>query len=261
MPKGYLIYNSVESKILVSDISKIDSITTHKGKILLNKDLKDVSYGKRVYTTKDKFYYILKPTYRDIISKINRTTNTINSKDIAHILVDTSINKDSKVLEIGLGSGAFSLFLSHFINKPIISLDISFKNIKNALNNIKKYGDINYVIPLLIKNEAKGIPIKDRQYFDCVIIDLPEPYVYLELILSVLKDGGDLVFLVPNIEQVKESRNIFSKYGFVYFRTYEIIERQWLIRDVGSRPYEKYLNHSMFLTFAKKIYNPDNTNC
>lgn len=255
MPKGYLIYNSVESKILVSDINKIDSLTTHKGKIVLDNDLKNINYGKKINTTKGKFYYVLKPAYKDIISKINRTTNTINSKDIAHILVNTSINKGSKVLEIGLGSGAFSLFLSHFINKPILSLDVSFKNIKNALNNIKKYGDINCVLALLIKDEQKKVPIKYKEYFDCIIIDLPEPYIYLELILNVLKSGGDLVFVVPNIEQVKESRNIFSKYGFVYFRTYEIIERQWLIRDVGSRPYEKYLNHSLFLTFAKKVDN------
>ncbi|MGC8815447.1 MAG: methyltransferase domain-containing protein [bacterium] len=253
MSKGYLIYNSFESKILVSNINNIDSITTHKGKILINSDLQDLDYGKKLYTTKNKFYYILRPTYKDIILKITRTTNTINSKDIAHILVNTSIHKNSRVLEVGTGSGALSLFLSHFINKPILSIDINFKNLRNAVNNIKKYGDLEYVLALFIENNINKLPIKYQKYFDVVLIDLPEPHLYLDLILNVLKDGGDLVFFVPNIEQVKESREIFSKYGFVYFRTYEIIEREWLIRDVGSRPYEKYLNHSMFLTFAKKI--------
>jgi len=257
MAKGYLLYNSVESKILISDINKLDSITTHKGKVLINNDLINnlVGYGQKVYTTKGKFYYVLKPTYKDIILKINRTTNTINPKDIAHILVNTSINKNSKVLEIATGSGAFSLFLSHFINKVILSIDINFKNLRNSVSNIKKYGDIDYVLTLLVDNKIDKLPIRYQKYFDAIIIDLPEPHLYLDLILNVLKEGGDLVFVVPNIEQVKESREVFSKYGFVYFRTYEIIEREWLIRHVGSRPYEKYLNHSMFLTFAKKIEN------
>jgi tRNA (adenine57-N1/adenine58-N1)-methyltransferase len=257
MSKGYLLYNSVESKILISDITNLDSIITHKGKVLINNDLINnlKHYGQKVFTTKGKFYYILKPTYKDIILKINRTTNTINSKDIAHILVNTSINKNSKVLEIGTGSGAFSLFLSHFINKVILSIDINFKNLKNSVSNIKKYGDIDYVLTLLIENKLNKLPIKSKTYFDAIIIDLAEPYIYLDLIVSVLKDGGDLVFLVPNVEQVKQSREIFAKSGFVYFRTYELIEREWLIREVGSRPHEKYLNHSIFLTFAKKIKN------
>lgn len=250
---SYLIYNSLESKILVSNLDRIDSIVTHKGKILINDGINNLKYGEKVYTSNNKFYYILKPTYKDIISKINRTTNTINPKDIGHILVNTSINKNSRILEIGTGSGALSLFLSHFLNKPILSIDINFKNLKNSVNNIKKYGDSNYFLGLFIENNLNRLPIKYKKYFDVIIIDLPEPYIYLDLIVNVLKEGGDLVFLVPNIEQVKESREVFSRYGFVYFRTYEIIEREWLIRNVGSRPYEKYLNHSMFLTFSKKI--------
>ena len=249
MPKGYLIFNSMESKVLIS--KPLTSINTHKGKILLSDN---ISYGQRVYTTKGKFYFIVKPTYKDIILKIDRTTNTFNPKDIGHILVNTSINKYSKVLEIGCGSGAFSLFLSHFLINPIISIDINYKNLKNALNNITKYGDNSCFSPILVN--IYNLPFKIKEYFDAIIIDISEPYIYLDFILNTLKPGGDLVFLLPNIEQVKESRKIFASNGFVYFRTYEIIEREWVVREVGSRPSEKNIGHSMFLTFAKKISNP-----
>lgn len=239
----FLLWNSEESSILITKKDK--TIFTHKGKI----EIENIEYGDTIFSTQSKRYFVLKPTNEDINSKITRKTNTFVIKDLSMILSYTSINKFSKILEIGTGSGACSIFLSNFVNK-IVSIDININNLKMAKENIIKYG--NSKDSLLILSNEKLIFFKNES-FDCIVIDIPEPEIYVDMCYNVLKFGGDLVFAVPNIEQVKIAREFFSKHKFVYFRTIEIWIRKWLIRPNYSRPHHEMQAHSMFFTFCKKI--------
>ncbi|MFN3478579.1 MAG: hypothetical protein ACK4ZM_04370, partial [bacterium] len=135
--------------------------------------------------------------------------------------------------------------------KKIISVDISFFNILTLKKNIKKYSYADNIHPI-ISNE-KSFTFKE-EVFDLVVIDLPEPGIYADICKVCLKNGGDLVFAVPNIEQAKEAREILSKKNFVRFITIEFWTREWLIRENYCRPYHEIQSHSMFLTFCKKIF-------
>ncbi|MEN3015634.1 MAG: methyltransferase domain-containing protein [bacterium] len=246
LSKNYLLWNSDESSILISTRTNIKHISTHKGKIELNYPLE---YGATIISSTNKKYYVLIPTHQDINVKLNRTTNTFTVKDLSLILGFTSLTKDSVVLEIGVGSGAGSIFLSNFVKK-VVSIDNNFYNISNAKQNIHKFAKQENVV-ITLSNE-KHLIFKNNT-FDCVIIDIAEPQVYCELCNFALKPGGDLVFAVPNIEQVKEARKVFAKSGFIYFRTVEIWLRKWIVRENYSRPEHELQSHSMFLTFCKKI--------
>lgn len=246
----YLLWNSNESSILITNKSP-KTIFTHKGKIEITQELQ---YGNTLTSSKDKKYYILKPTNEDINLKIDRKTNTFTIKDLSTILAFTSINKDSVVLEIGIGSGATTIFLSNFVKK-IISIDINIHHIKEAKKNIQKYSI--YKNNIQIFSNEKNLIFKSNS-FDCVIMDLPEPEIYADICSVVLKPGSDLVFAVPNIEQVKKAREVFSSKNFVYFRTIEIWLRKWLVRSLYSRPHHEMQAHSMFFTFCKKINNDIN---
>ncbi|MCS6956045.1 MAG: methyltransferase domain-containing protein [Candidatus Calescibacterium sp.] len=240
----YLLWNSEESSILITRNSK--TIHTHKGKIEITQP---IEYGDTLFTTKEKKYYVLNPTNEDVNIKINRKTNTFIIKDLSIILGYSSLNKNSIVLEIGTGSGAGTIFLSNFVQK-VISIDINHHNITNAQKNIQKYG-INEDILLILSNH-NTLFFKENK-FDAVIIDLPEPEIYADFCKTALKNGGDLIFAVPNIEQVKKCREILSQKKFTYFRTIETWVRKWLIRTNYSRPFHEMQAHSMFLTFCKKI--------
>lgn len=243
----YLLWNSDESTVIISNKGKVPkTVFTHKGKIEIENPL---TYGKTLYSSTGKKYYVLKPTHKDINDKILRTTNTFIIKDLSVIIGYTSLNKDSMVLEIGAGSGGLSIFLSNFVKK-IISIDINFFNILTLKKNIEKYSYQDNIYPI-ISNEKNFIFKEDL--FDLVVIDLPEPGIYADICKICLKDGGDLVFAVPNIEQVKETRELLSKRNFVRFITIEVWIRQWLIRTNYCRPYHEIQSHSMFLTFCKKI--------
>ncbi|MCS7164694.1 MAG: methyltransferase domain-containing protein [Candidatus Calescibacterium sp.] len=221
-------------------------IHTHKGKIHLDRNLE---YGECIYSTKNKKYYILKPTNEDINLRLSRKTNTFLVKDLSMILGFSSLDKNSVVLEIGTGSGAGTIFLANFVKK-VLSIDINFWNILNAKENIEKYGNIDDVV-LILSNHYVDF-VKEKM-FDGVVIDLPEPEIYSDFCARVVKDGGDLIFAVPNIEQVKKAREVFSKKNFVYFRTIEVWVRKWLVRPDYCRPYHEMQAHSMFFTFCKKI--------
>jgi len=243
----YLLWSSEDSSIIITKTNSDNPlITTHKGKIKIT----NLTYGEVLYTTKNKKYYILPPTNDEINKRIERTTNTFVIKDLAMILGFTSLNKDSIVLEIGIGSGALSIFLSNFVKK-IISIDINYKNIQNSLKNLKKYSSYPKDSILILSNEKQKIFKKN--IFDCVIVDLPDPTIYLEIIKDSLKVGGDLIFAVPNIEQVKQAREVFSQNNFVYFRTIETWQRKWIIRPHYSRPHHEMQAHSIFFTFCKKV--------
>lgn len=247
--KNYLLWNSNESSILISSKST-KTISTHKGKIEINNP---IEYGQILLSSTGKKYYVLPPTHKDINQKLSRKTNTFVTKDLSIIIGYTSINKESIVLEIGTGSGALSVFLSNFVKK-IISIDINFYNLVNAKKNIDKYAYENN-INLILSNENNQIFKKN--FFDAIIIDLPQPEIYADICYDVLKNGGDLVFGVPNIEQVKKAREIFSQKNFVKFTTIEIWIREWVVRPYYSRPHHELQAHSMFFTFCKKINKKD----
>ena len=55
---------------------------------------------------------------------------------IGAIITETGINKDSKVLDAGSGSGALSCYLAHIV-KEVITYDIEDTAIKTTRENIK----------------------------------------------------------------------------------------------------------------------------
>ncbi len=246
---NYLLWNSSESSILLNLQNKEKlEINTHKGKIKIE-NYQDLKYGNILISSTGKRFYVIPPTHKDKHSKITRKTNTFTIKDLSIILAYTSITKESLILEIGTGSAAGTIFFSNFVKK-IISIDTNFYNLQNSYKNINKLNLFDN-IQIILANQDNLI--FKESIFDAIIIDLPEPEKYSKFCNYVLKSGGDLVFAVPNIEQVKNAREKFSKENFVYFRTVEIWLREWLMRPSYCRPHHEMQAHSMFLTFCKKI--------
>lgn len=102
--------------------------------------------------------------------------------------------KDKKVLDIGAGTGRFSLFLAGR-GAQVTALDISPKMLELVK---KKNSKIQTVI-----GDAESLPF-DHEAFDIVaaaflIVHLKDPRLFFDEVYRVLKDGG--VFMVTNINQ------------------------------------------------------------
>jgi len=93
--------------------------------------------GSTVTTNTVKKLQILSPSFIDKYSRIKRLPQIIPLKDIGSIVATTGVNKNSKVVDAGTGSGALSFFLANIV-KEVTSYEIRKDFIKIAEENIEQ---------------------------------------------------------------------------------------------------------------------------
>lgn len=216
---------------------------------LIKKDeLKKAKEGDILKSNTSKEFFVFNPCFIDLYRKIKRDAQIIPLKDIGLIIAETGINKESKVLDAGSGSGALACFLAA-IAKDTITYEIREDFIEIVKSNIEFLG---------LKNvNVKNIDIYnkiDDNGIDVAILDLPEPWKAIENCAKALKAGGFLVSYSPSVPQVADFVNAVRKNeSFVYLKTSEIVEREWEVEERRVRPKSKGIGHSGFLSFARKV--------
>lgn len=211
-------------------------------------DLKKAKDGNLLKSNTNKEFFVFKPHFIDLYRKIKRDAQIIPLKDIGLIIAETGINKESRVLDAGSGSGALACFLAALV-KEVITYDIREDFIEIVRSNIKFLGLKN----IKIKNSNIYEEIDDKN-FDVVTLDVPEPWNSLENCSKALKIGGFLVSYSPSIPQVADFVNAVRKNeNFIYLKTVEVIEREWEVEERRVRPKSKGLGHSGFLSFVRRV--------
>jgi tRNA (adenine57-N1/adenine58-N1)-methyltransferase catalytic subunit len=205
--------------------------------------------GTVIQSNTGKEMIVSETNFLDLYRRIRRNAQIILPKDIAAIIAETGINKNSKVFEAGAGSGALSCYLAHFVKK-VYSYEIREDFIENTIKkNIEMFKYKNIVL----KKQDVYLGI-DEKNFDCVIFDLPEPWRAIESGIKALKHGGYLVNYSPNITQTKQFvESVLDNRSMLYQSTVEIIERAWEIDKMRARPKFQMLGHTGFLSFARKL--------
>ncbi|MBT3281352.1 methyltransferase domain-containing protein [Candidatus Woesearchaeota archaeon] len=238
---------------------KIKKILIHKDKTFFWKegDLhteygvikeEDIKNKKLVYSNKNKDFIITEASFLDNLEKIKRGPQIMSPKDIGEIIVRTGMNKDSKVLEIGSGSGALTSFIAR-IAKEVISYDIREDHTKIVEKNLKNL-EINNVT-LITKDASKEIKEKD---FDIATIDVKEPWTVLENVSNSTKSGGYIVSYSPSLTQSNEVIKLTKQNPeLMVLDTIEVIERKWDITKLILHPQIRTIGHTAFLTFIRKI--------
>ena len=126
--------------------------------------------GSVLKTNTKKELSIFSPSFIDLYRKIKRDAQIIPLKDIGLIIAETGINKNSKIVDAGSGSGALACFLAHLC-KEMITYEIR----EDFINIVKKNIELLNLKNLKIKNRDiyDGISEKD---VDLIVLDLPEPW-------------------------------------------------------------------------------------
>ncbi|MBW3019448.1 methyltransferase domain-containing protein [Candidatus Woesearchaeota archaeon] len=214
--------------------------------IISKKDLNAES-GTIVKTDRGKEFIVLDPGYTDEYKELKKLPQTVPLKDIGLIIAETGLDKNSTVVDAGLGSAALAISLAR-VCKKVTSYEIREDFIKQAKENIDRMGLTN----ITVKNEnISGIKEKN---LDLVTLDLGEPWKVVENAAKALKVGGYLVCYAINVPQVEEFVSAVKKNKQLFYeKTVEIIERQWQIEDRKVRPKTVAIGHSGFVTFARKI--------
>ena len=239
-----ILITSQGKKFYVKDANQ--DLHTQYG-VILKEDLKKAKEGDSLKSNTDKEFFIFTPSFIDLYRKIKRDAQIIPLKDIGLIITETGINKESRVLDAGSGSGALACFLAA-ISKEVITYEIRQDFIDIVKSNIESLGLKNIKI-----NDIDVYDKIEEKNIDVIILDVPEPWKALENCSKALKIGGFLVSYSPSIPQIIDFVNAARKNEiFVYLKTVELIQREWEVEERRVRPKSKGIGHSGFLSFIRK---------
>jgi tRNA (adenine57-N1/adenine58-N1)-methyltransferase len=68
-----------------------------------------------------------------------------------------------------------------------------------------------------------------------------------------LKVGGRLVSYSPTVGQVERTHEAAREAGFSELRTFEVLERELVVGQGGTRPSFDMLGHTGYVTAARKL--------
>jgi tRNA (adenine57-N1/adenine58-N1)-methyltransferase len=241
-----LLFSANESYVV--EVS--DKIFHTKSGMINLKDVKKRKIGERIKTHLGKEFLILEPTIIDFFNrKAKRIAQVILPKDAAMILAYTGIKQNSKICDIGIGSGFLSCFLAYYL-KPckIVAYEKDERMIKVAKENLKVL-KLEKWVKIKKKDAYKGI---DEKNFDLITIDLQYPEKVIKHVYKSLKVGGYLVIYSPTVEELLRVKKEIKKLVFCELKAIENIVREWQLERT-TRPKTMGIMHTGFLIFARKL--------
>ena len=243
-----LIVSPDEKTYLVKVLSG-KGMGTHLGEIDLG-DAIGLEYGQRIYSNLKHPFLVLDPTLEDRMMKLRRQTQIIYPKDAGLILLKCGITTGMRVVECGSGSGALTMALANAVAPTgrVYAYDRREEFLQNARQNIENAGYSDYV-EFKHREAQEGFLEKD---VDVAIIDLPSPWDGIPSAASALRGGGRIASLSPTYNQVERCVERLEQEGFVLIETIEVLVRSIRVARGKTRPVDRMVAHTGFLTFGTK---------
>ena len=239
--------------LAVVDITK--EFITNEGKFHF-KDITSIPSILKSSTGQE--FKIYRPTFKEFILNMKRGPQIIYPKDISQIVIESNISSSSKVLEIGTGSGALTLYLVSILNEKgsLTTVDISKTNQRRAKKTIERYlstKEINEEYNLkFINQDLNDFNFSEiSNEIDTVITDIPEPWIFFDN----NKINTDIVWVsyLPSITQVIKTKECLESNNFENIEVKEVILRDWYLNKKIARPDNKLISHTGFLLSARFI--------
>lgn len=193
----------------------------------------------------------LHPNLMDKIESIERGAQIIHPKDAAQIIFELGIKSGDTVIEAGIGSGALTIAMAHFVapSGKIFTYEIRPDFAEFGKKNIEAAG-LSGVCTVKIGNVTKGV---EERNADAFVLDMPTPWEAVPVAHDALKVGGALVCYSPTILQVEKTVAAMEQNGFGMIKTFETLQRELVVKDTGTRPSHEMLGHTGYVTVGRKI--------
>jgi len=231
-----------------------EKISTHYGDIRHDQII-GLNPGSIVRSNIGYAFIALKP---NLYSKIKNSksfkfaTQIIYPRDWGLIIAFSNIQNGSKIIELGTGSGALTLFLSNVIGPSghIWSYDINPERLRIAERNLKELAVFqNYT--LKVYEPSKGVEERD---VDVVFIDIPEPWSVIKDAWYALSPSGFLIVYIPTFNQLQRVIQEVIRHGFVDLKVIEGFTREIQWKPYAIRPHLESYVFSAYLLFSRKSY-------
>ena len=183
-----------------------------------------------------------------LLRKLKRGGPAITQpKDAGMVIAYTGIRKDSKVVELGSGTGFMTVQMAN-IAKEVVSYEKRKEFLDIAEDNVKRAGLSN--VTFRLHDVLHGIEEKDGSW-DLIFCDIADAEKIVPFAMAALKKGGYLAAHCLQSEQAKALHLECAKHFSEVFTT-EAITREYEVRDFGFRPAHFGLMHTAYLVFARK---------
>ncbi|MEM3454985.1 MAG: rRNA adenine N-6-methyltransferase family protein [Candidatus Micrarchaeia archaeon] len=180
------------------------------------------------------------------LQKLKRGPQIILPKDLGAIVAFTGMNKESIVVDAGTGSGFATVFFAS-IAKKVYSYENKREFYEFSEKNIKRSGLTNIVHKFGSVFEEIS---KIEEEINVINLDLPNPENIFNSNFKLSEDGYIVAYL-PHAEQVSKFVSTATKNNFTTF-TIEVIVREIISREKGTRPQNTGIIHTAYLTFCRK---------
>ena len=240
-----------EGKTFYTTAIQGKSLCTHLGTVSID-DVMEKDYGDFVLSSSGKCFWILNPLIADRTMKVKRKTAIIYPKDLSFLIFSSGISSGSRVIEAGCGSGASAIAFAHYV-KPsgkVYSYEIRDDFIALAEENIKANNLSDYIVLKKRNVYSEGF---DETDVDFIFLDLPEPWHTVKFAHSSLKPSGVIMSISPTYNQIEIMCKTLDENGFIMIDTNEVIVRRILVREGKTRPQERIISHTAFISSARKV--------
>ncbi len=245
----YVLLISPDEKTFLIKVKEGQQFGTHMGTIA-HSELIGRTYGEVVNTHLGKPLALMDPTLADRIMKLRRRTQIIYPKDAGMIAIKTGLRSGMRVIECGTGSGALTLILASMVAPEgrVYTYERREEFMEDAIRNVGEAG-LDGFVEFKLREVSEGF---DEEGVDVVVLDLPSPWEGVPAASRAMRGGGRLASLSPTFNQVERTVACLREAGFLYIETLELLARHILARPHKTRPVDRMVAHTGFLTFARK---------
>ncbi|MBI5046132.1 methyltransferase domain-containing protein [Candidatus Micrarchaeota archaeon] len=183
-----------------------------------------------------------------LVKKLKRGGPAVTQpKDAGLVFGYTGIGKDSKVLELGSGSGFMTVQMANIV-RSVKTYDKREEFSKLAQENVEKAGMTN--VEFVLQDVLEKLDEPDNEY-DLVFCDIAEPEKIIEKLYKTVKKDGFLVGHCLQSEQTK-TLQLAAQKCFTEVFVLEGVTREYEAKQFGFRPKHFGLTYTAYLVFARK---------
>ncbi len=226
--------------------------SSHLGGIQLG-DIAGMEEGDWLVTSKGAKLMLFRPALHDYIFSMKRRTQIIYPKDLSAMIFYADIYPGCVILETGIGSGALSLALLRAMcgRGRLISVEKRAEFAEDARENIRRFFGAEPENHEIIVADIEGLCLSCQ--VDRIFMDLPEPWRAVGNLCGMLRMGGLLVSLSPNVGQIQLTHRQLQTNGFGDIVHFELLRRDWKVDQLRARPFDRMVAHTGFITVAKRV--------
>lgn len=225
--------------------------------ILRHDDVIGAPDGQVVDAGDGRTFRVMRPLLSDYVLSMPRGAAIIYPKDAAQIVQIGDIFPGARVLESGVGSGALTLSLLSAIGPSgqLTSVEIREDFAEIAAANVDLwFGGRHPSWELRVQDLVEALRRIETASYDRVVLDLLDPWSFVDQIARVLEPGGVFVSYITTVPQMSRVVEALRESGeFSEPQAMDSTNRTWHVQGLAVRPDHRMIGHTGYLVSARRM--------